>query len=150
MLLAEDDSNDELLLRLAFAKAAPEANLRGFGDGEDLVNFMGRNLPGGGRAGKDARLLLLDLRMPRIDGFSVLRWLGENPECRPDNVVVWTGLACPKELQDALDLGADALISKPQDAAQLPQVVKSLRRFCKGDADALAAFHDPPAELYHE
>lgn len=129
VLLAEDDPNDELLLTLAFAKVAPEVNLRSFTDGEELMRFLARKERSSQTSGRDASLLLLDLRMPRLDGFSVLHWLVDHPEERPGRIVVLTGVDRREDLDRAVLLGVDGYLIKPQDTAQLKNVVQSLGCF---------------------
>lgn len=132
VVLAEDDPNDELLLRLAFAKVAPEVNLRSFTDGEELMRFLRGKERASQTSGRDANLLLLDLRMPRLDGFSVLHWLADNPDHRPEKIVVLTGVDRREDLDRAVLLGVDGYLIKPQDSAQLRAVVKSLGCFWSG------------------
>jgi CheY-like chemotaxis protein len=125
VLLAEDDSNDELLLRLAFNRAAPEVLVLTFGDGVELTGYLERYPPG--RTCLRASLLLLDLKMPRMDGFSVLHWLVHRPELRPDRIVVLTANGDPTAPHQASRLGADAFLSKPENPLALVEVVRSLR-----------------------
>jgi len=124
VLVVEDDSNDDLLLRLAFNQAAPEVLLLSFADVVELIGYLERHPPR--VTGLNASLLLLDLKMPRIDGFGVLYWLTRRPELRPDRVVVLTADEDPAAPHQAWRLGADAFLSKPQNPLALVEIVKSL------------------------
>lgn len=127
VLLAEDDPNDELLLRLAFSKAAPDVRLRTFNDGEELVSFMSDQTNNGESKAEDtASLLLLDLKMPRLDGFSVLRWLSQNPQHRPRHVAILTGIDRGEDIRDAMALGVDAYVLKPTEPTLLTRLLESL------------------------
>ncbi len=125
VLVVEDDSNDELLLRLAFNQAAPEVLLITFADGVELKGYLERHAPC--LACLRASLLLLDLKMPRMDGFSVLHWLAQRPGLRPHRVVVLTANEDPAAPHLARRLGADAFLSKPESPLALVEVVRSLR-----------------------
>ena len=76
ILVAEDDPNDLLLLNLALAKASLDIPVLLARDGEEVVSYLEGKPPFDDRH-KFPRpdMLLLDLKMPRLDGFAVLEWL---------------------------------------------------------------------------
>ena len=67
--------------------------------------------------------LLLDLMMPKIDGYEVLRVLRNGTHQRPDRVIVMSAHARPAELSGLLDLGADQFMAKPFNLADLENVL---------------------------
>src|SRR6185436_11022245 len=80
VLVAEDEETDAMLLRWAFEKAGVAQPLVVARDGKEAVDY----LEGEGDCADRVRhpfpcLLILDLKMPRMDGFDVLAWLGERP-----------------------------------------------------------------------
>ncbi|MEH6734871.1 MULTISPECIES: response regulator [unclassified Shewanella] len=70
-------------------------------------------------------LITLDLAMPSLDGFEVLQFIRQQPELAELKILVLSGLS-EHELQKALDLGADAVLSKPFDNDKLRSLVNSL------------------------
>src|SRR6266446_3785564 len=91
VLLAEDDPDDVLLAQIAFEKARLANPLQVVRDGEEAIAY----LQGEGRYGDRhcfplPMLLLLDLKMPRVNGFQVLEWLREHPRLYRLPVAVMT------------------------------------------------------------
>src|ERR1044071_3119828 len=103
VLFADDDKNDRYFFRLAFEEAGLPNPLMTFTDGEEVIAFLGTPLHA------SPCLLVLDLKMPRVDGFEVLAWLREHQQ-QPD-------------IQKALGLGAADYCVKPPDYNSLTQVV---------------------------
>src|SRR6516225_8524692 len=91
-LLVEDDSGDALLIRRAFVQAKVLNPVQVVSSGEEAIAY----LSGTGRYANRAEfplpeLVLLDLKMPGIDGFEVLRWIRAQPGIRGMRVVVLSG-----------------------------------------------------------
>lgn len=130
IMVAEDDPNDLLLLKLAFAKAAFDVPVLLARDGEEVISYLDGKPPFDDRS-KFPRpdLLLLDLKMPRLDGFAVLEWLLWRPELRPRFVVVFTASDNPEDQKRAQLLGADSYLVKPQDPSELVRIVTALQQY---------------------
>jgi CheY-like chemotaxis protein len=106
VLLAEDSEDDGLLLEMAFGQLDRLRLLPRMTDGEETIAY----LKGDGKYADRRKyplpdLLLLDLKMPRLDGFQVLQWLRANPFPRLV-VAVLSGSDDPEQMAQALDLGA--------------------------------------------
>jgi CheY-like chemotaxis protein len=128
ILLAEDDENDVFLLQLAFQKAAVSHPLIVARDGQEAVDYLKGESPYGDRARYPApALLLLDLKMPRMDGFEVLAWLDQQPELKGVPVVVLTSSAFEFDVQKARQLGAADYRVKPPQFENLLQIVHELK-----------------------
>lgn len=130
ILVAEDDSNDSMLLERAFQKVDRRVSIQVVDDGEQVMAYLERRPPF-----KDAGahpppiLLLLDLKMPRLDGFGVLEWLLWRPELRPRFVVVFTASEYAEDIRRARVLGADSYLVKPQDPADLIRIVRGISQY---------------------
>ena len=110
ILLVEDDAADAELTLLSLAKAKLANNVRHCRDGaEALEALLGRE------AKAAPRLVLLDLKMPKVDGLEVLRRLREDERTRTLPVVVLSSSRETPDLEAAYKLGANSYIVKPVD-----------------------------------
>jgi CheY-like chemotaxis protein len=114
ILLAEDDPNDVLLIQRAFQKAGMRDVLKVVADGDQVVEY----LEGKGAYADRTRfplpyLLLLDLKMPGMNGFNVLRWVRTEPRFKTMLVVVLTSSNLQADVDLAYELGANSYLIKP-------------------------------------
>ena len=75
------------------------------------------------------RLLLLDLKMPKLDGFDVLRWLQRQPELRRLVVTVLSSSNESRDVNLAYDLGANSYVVKPVSTTGYTNIVEKLRDY---------------------
>ena len=122
ILVADDDENDVLLLRRAFQKAGLSHTIVHVKDGQGVIDYLG----GVGANAKPPRLLMLDLKMPRLDGFDVLEWLRNRPERLPMPVVVFSSSGLPEDKEKAETLGAHDYLVKPDNFDSWILVAKRL------------------------
>jgi CheY-like chemotaxis protein len=124
IIIADDDENDCFLLRWAFGRAGLKELVVFARDGQEAIHFLQTKLVGESKI--EPRLLLLDIRMPRGDGFEVLRWLQNNAACKPPHVVVFSSSCDPRDIAEATALGADEYMVKP---CALPDYMELVREF---------------------
>ena len=131
ILVAEDDLDATFLLQHAFGEIAPDIRVVYSADGKEAINVLQakRNTERGHH--QLPSLLLLDLKMPRMDGFEVLDWLQHSPDLRPDSIVVLTSSLSQADMRRAQDLGADYYVVKPIGVAELLDIVRALVAFCR-------------------
>src|SRR5260221_12904186 len=103
VLVADDDENDVLFLRRAFQKAGLYHTIVQVKDGQEAVNYLASV---GANANPLPSLFVLDLKMPRLDGFDVLEWLRNRSERLPVSVVVFSSSGLPNDKEKAETLGA--------------------------------------------
>jgi CheY-like chemotaxis protein len=130
VLLCEDDPDDVLLTQIAFEKARLVNPLQIVRDGEEAIAY----LRGDGRFANRTRfpfpiLLLLDLKMPKLDGFYVLAWLRDHPQSRPLPVAIMTSSDHDPDISRAYELGAESYLIKPPNAEALLALVQRLRAY---------------------
>jgi len=130
VLLAEDDLDDVLLTQIAFEKARLANPLQVVRDGEEVLAY----LKGEGQFGNRDRypfpiLLLLDLNMPKINGFEVLEWLKNHPVFHRMPVAIMTSSDHDPDATKAFELGADSYLIKPPDAEALLALVQRLHAY---------------------
>jgi CheY-like chemotaxis protein len=82
-------------------------------------------------------LLLLNLRMPRLNGFGVLAWLRMHPHLRPANVVVFSSSPVAADVAHARTLGADHYLLKPDGESEFAAFIVELERLLGGPASVL-------------
>ena len=113
VLVVEDDADDVELLLIA-ARTAPEAiSFHIVKDGEEAMAYLeGRERFTDRQAHPFPDLVLLDLSLPRIDGFEVLAWIREQPEFSALLEFVWTDSGDPRALDRAIQGGANRFVPK--------------------------------------
>lgn len=108
ILLVEDDPNDVAVAMRAFNRNSLGDRVRVLRDGVELVDYLQtHNL-----RGRSPRVILLDLKMPRMDGRAVLRELRKRPETRHIPVVVVSSSDLPSDVRECYELGANSFVVK--------------------------------------
>jgi CheY-like chemotaxis protein len=120
ILVADDDQNDVFFLRRAFQKSGVDHSVVHVSDGQEAIDYLRGDADYGDRARFPLPvLLLLDLKMPKVDGFDVLHWLKGRSELKELPVVVLSSSSREDDIERARSLGADDYRVKPADFEQL-------------------------------
>lgn len=130
VLIAEDDQNDAYFIQRAFQKCGFTRAPHICGDGMEAIQY----LEGTGEFADRTRfpfpkLLLTDLKMPRLNGFELLKWLRDHQELMVVPTIVMTSSKDPSDVKYAYCLGANAYICKPVSPADLEKVIGALLQF---------------------
>jgi two-component system, response regulator len=129
ILLVEDNSDDEVLTLRALAKNRIANEVIVARDGAEALGWL-LGTPGGPPAsGPLPALVLLDLKLPKIDGLEVLKRLRANPRTRRIPVVVLTSSKEECDLVEAYDNGANSYVRKPVDFTSFVEAVGRLGLF---------------------
>ncbi len=128
ILLAEDNGDDVFLLTQALRKIGWAPSFHVVSDGAEAVAY----LEGSGDYGDRRRhpfpdILLLDLNMPRRNGFEVLEWIRKDSPCHGLVVHVFSASARPADVKRAYDLNANSYVVKPTSMSELIAFVSALR-----------------------
>ena len=130
VLIAEDDPGDVFLLQRAFNVSGMQAALHFVRDGQEVIDYLGGQAAYADRnAHPLPDLLLLDLKMPRLDGFDVLSWLRKQPGLRRLLVTILTSSDQPEDINRAYDLGANSYLVKPHGPQELSELVQRLQKY---------------------
>ena len=130
ILLAEDDSDDRLLLQDALSECRWDADLRQVENGEELLDYLlHRGKYDQPHDAPRPGLILLDLNMPRKDGREALREIKANPDLRRIPVVVLTTSKADTDVARLYDLGANSFISKPVQFDALVNAMRALGQY---------------------
>jgi CheY-like chemotaxis protein len=130
ILVAEDAEGDAFVLQRAFERADIDAELRFVEDGQEAVDYLsGIGAFADRKANPMPKLLLLDLRMPRLSGFDVLGWLKKDANLRRLPVAVFSSSNMDKDVDRAYDLGANSYIVKPASLGGYTEFIATLNRY---------------------
>jgi len=127
ILAAEDDPNDLELLRHVVGENGVAVNFQSADDGEQLIHY----LRGEGQfADRDLHpipdIVVVDLKMPRMNGFEVLQWLRQQPGLARIPAVVLSGSGLESDIEEAYRLGANTYFTKPGQLAELRKIIGAL------------------------
>jgi CheY-like chemotaxis protein len=147
ILLAEDNSNDVELILAAFQEAQINNEVISTRDGEQALNYLFRRGEYAARTAVSPALVILDLKMPRVDGREVLREIRAHPELSTVPVVILTSSKEERDLLQTYQLGANAYVVKPVAFGEFISAVSKLGSFW-------ALLNEPPptgsSRFHHE
>ena len=127
ILIADDDSDFVLLLRTAFEYAGVQTGIASVPDGAEAIRYLnGEGLYEDRREYPIPDFILLDLRLPRLSGFEVLRWIRRSPEWADLPVIILTGTYLRSEAEEALAEGASEFLVKPFDFLALTRMAEHI------------------------
>lgn len=135
VLLVDDDESISFLLKHALKRSGLAIELRSVGDGEQAVDYLTRRA----EYNDDARypipsVILLDLKMPRMNGFEVLEWKRLQPQLEKVPVVIWSSSDLAADQERAMQLGAVSYFVKPLETAGFVDLLKALDAYCQPSA----------------
>jgi len=127
ILLAEDDRMDAELLERGFQRASMSFTLKTVNDGTEVLAYLrGEGKYSDRREYPLPDLLLLDMRMPRMDGFQVLSWLQRHGDyCKMPVILIGSSLS-PESMIRACECGASCVLSKTNDMKKFAGELKQL------------------------
>ena len=129
ILLVDDDPNNIVLLRSALEERRLPIETVVVQDGAEALDCVFRLGKFSARNGPPPDLILLDIKMPRVDGFEVLRALKANLVLKMVPVVVFTSSEHEQDRLKSYQLGANAYVVKPTDYEEFRRVVGSIGEF---------------------
>jgi CheY-like chemotaxis protein len=130
LLLVEDDEGDAKLIVRALRGTALPARVEVVRTGTEAIAYVDAAPPYGDRRRYPSpALIILDLKMPRLDGYAVLRALRSRPEARRAPVVVLTGVREAASVQLTHDLGASVYFVKPAAGRGFAAVAREIENY---------------------
>jgi two-component system response regulator len=127
ILLVEDNPDDELLTLRAFSRGNIANEIIVVRDGAEALDYL---FGTGEHAGRDTsvmpQVILLDLKLPKLDGLEVLRRLRANERTSLLPVVILTSSDEESDIVDSYSLGANSYIRKPVDFSRFGEAVRQL------------------------
>ncbi len=134
VLYVEDEDSDRLLMQLAFERTGLAPELRMVSDGQAAIDY----LSGAGAYGERGEyplpaVVLLDLNLPEVHGFEVLKWIRGQPAHRGLPVVVFTSSPREEDRRQAELLGATEFLQKPGVPGGFEAVARKLHKEWVGE-----------------
>jgi len=129
ILIAEDDEGHASLIKKNLKRAGVSNEIHHFMDGQETLDFLMGTNGGQHRKSGTAYLLLLDIRMPKVDGVEVLRQIKGDEELCKMPVIMITTTDDPREVENCHRLGCSNYITKPIDYEKFVESIKQLGLF---------------------
>ncbi len=129
ILIADDDSDDRLFMERALRQSGYTQIIQFVEDGEELMEYLNRE----GRYSEENApwpdLLILDLNMPRKNGFQALGEIKDNARLRRLPVVVMTTSSADEDILKTYNLGVNSFVTKPFNFNRLVEMVTALKTY---------------------
>lgn len=141
ILLVEDNANDEELTLHALARHNLANKIHVVRDGEEAMNFLFcRGAFSDRTFGNAPKVILLDLKLPKVDGLEILRAVKSDPRTKAMPVVVMTSSRQQRDMVESYQLGVNSYIQKPINFGEFQEVIRQLGFYW------LAVNQPPPPE----
>lgn len=129
ILLVEDSKHDIELTMVALEECRLANHADVANDGAEALDYLYRRGQFANRGAEMPAVVMLDLKMPRVDGMEVLRQMKSDPALKMIPVVMLTSSREERDLVQSYKLGANAYVVKPVDFQQFIEAIKSLGCF---------------------
>ena len=128
ILIADDDDGHAELIRDLLDEVGVRNPTLRFRDGQEVLNFLAGDASSKLQDGH-RYLMLLDIRMPRVDGVEVLRHMKADPRLKDIPVIMLTTSDSPREIQECYHLGCSCYVTKPVEFGKFAEVLRHLGLF---------------------
>lgn len=129
ILVADDDNDDRLFMEQALHQVGYKHAIAFVEDGEELMEYLHQR----GRYDESSapwpNLLILDLNMPRKNGFQALQEIKANPDLRRLPVIVMTTSSADEDVIRTYNLGVNSFVTKPFNFSRLVEIVGTLKMY---------------------
>ena len=130
ILIADDSDEDAFILERAFRKTGCDAPLRFVKDGQEAMDYLaGEGKFSDRNTHPLPRLMILDLKMPKVDGFDVLDWMQKQPTLKLLPVAVFSSSNEDRDVDRAYALGANSYVVKPGSFGGTLALVETLKAY---------------------
>ena len=129
VLIAEDDDGHAEIIMDNLREAGVFNSMLRFRDGQEVLDFFFAGSTGERCEKGSAYMLLLDIRMPKVDGVEVLRQLKADPELKNVPVIMLTTTDDPREIKNCYSLGCSCYLTKPVHYDKLAEMLRRLGLF---------------------
>jgi CheY-like chemotaxis protein len=125
ILIVDDDEGHAILIRENLESAGVPNRIEHFRDGQAVLDFFAKRPP----SGNESYIVLLDIRMPKVDGIEVLRRLRADPELRMLPIIMLTTTDDVRDVTRCHALGCNGYIQKPVDYDKFAEAIRRIGLF---------------------
>ncbi|HEY0455160.1 MAG TPA: response regulator [Verrucomicrobiae bacterium] len=129
ILIADDDAGHARLIEKNLQRVGLHNSIQRFENGQEILDFLFGNGKAQAMCPDKPYLLLLDIRMPKVDGVEVLKQIKTDPELRKLPVIMLTTTDDPREVARCHALGCSNYMVKPVDYEKFSEAIKQLGLF---------------------
>lgn len=129
ILIADDDADDRMFLEQALRQTGYSDQISTVEDGEELLNYLQHTGPYTKANAPRPTLLILDLNMPRMNGFQALKIIKDDVALRRLPVVVMSTSTADEDILRSYDLGVNSFVIKPFHYNRLVEVISALKTY---------------------
>jgi CheY-like chemotaxis protein len=129
ILLAEDDDGHAILVQRNLERSGLVNGFTRLHDGQEVLNYLHNQGDYAGKTLPAQVLLLLDIKMPRVDGIEVLRQVRADPRTSTVPIIMLTTTDDPREIERCYQLGCNVYITKPVDYQAFIEAIQRLGLF---------------------
>lgn len=129
ILIVDDDEGHSILIRENLALAGLGNRMEHFWNGQEVLDFLFLRNPKRQRENGEVYLVLLDIRMPKVDGVEVLRQIKSHPELKKMPVIMLTTTEDAREVERCHELGCSVYMQKPVDFDRFTEAIRRLGLF---------------------
>lgn len=126
IIIAEDDEGHALLIKRNLKRSGVVSPILHFSNGEEILNFFLDENSEYQKNNSESYIILLDIKMPKVDGIEVLEKLKASPLTQKIPVIMITTTDNPREVDICHSLGCNSYIVKPIDYQKFIEIVKRL------------------------
>lgn len=150
ILYVEDNEDDQFFLKQAFAAAEIENTVHVVGDGQTAIDYLSSQ----GAFTEPQKyptpcLVILDLKLPKLHGLDVLRWIRAHKEFKSVVVVILSSSPLRDDVDIAYDIGVNSFVVKPLTADQMTRIARLIKEYWLETNEFPSVCHMPyrPNEL---
>lgn len=129
ILIADDDNDDQYMIKQAFASIDLNEQIRTVNDGVELLDYLFKRGKYKDVEVLSPRVILLDLNMPKKDGRECLKEIKAHPKFKKIPIVVYSTSANPDDIEFAYELGASSYITKPYSYRELVKIMDVFKQY---------------------
>src|SRR5947209_15188198 len=143
VLMVDDSPDDIFLVKRAFDRSGRSLYFASVSDGQQAIEYLrGQGQYGDRQQFPFPNVLLLDLKMPGMDGFALLEWLQEHTECKVIPTIALTSSSIERDIHAVYALGGNAYLVKPSSFNEMQAIVELIYQFWS----RCETPHPPPGE----